>query len=153
MQLIFATRGPRIRGLGDVEGVLPRPDVLVTESRWDIYVPDNMRYGKPSTNMNLVRAGRAVSGDDLDAEFAPLGENRVATAMTGPLRITVPTSGIHFAFEKLYANQSDHETRVQIPYASRVGSRRWVSRRWVSSRWALSFVAFARRKRASIFST
>jgi hypothetical protein len=34
----------------------------------------------------------------------------------------VPTAGIHFAFEKLYANQSGGAVGFEIPYASGLGS-------------------------------
>ena len=36
---------------------------------------------------------------------------------------TVPTQGIHFAFEKLYANQSKEDAEFSIPYASVTGDR------------------------------
>jgi hypothetical protein len=39
-----------------------------------------------------------------------------------PLRISVPTAGVHYAFEKLYANQSDQDAWIALPYASGTGS-------------------------------
>ena len=48
-----------------------------------------------------------------------LGKNIVAKdgaqQALEPLRITVPASGVHYAFEKLYANQSDHDARFSVP--------------------------------------
>ena len=38
--------------------------------------------------------------------------------MGQPLRITVPTQGVQFAFEKLYANQSSEEAAFSIGYVS-----------------------------------
>jgi len=34
------------------------------------------------------------------------------------LLITVPTSGAHYAFKKLYANQSDEPAWFEVPYRS-----------------------------------
>ena len=39
-----------------------------------------------------------------------------------PLRIAVPTSGIHYAFEKLYANQGDETAWFAVAYASGAGA-------------------------------
>jgi hypothetical protein len=39
-----------------------------------------------------------------------------------PLRIAVPTSGIHYAFEKLYANQGDETAWFALAYASGAGA-------------------------------
>ena len=49
-------------------------------------------------------------------------EDRAAAQALEPLRITVPTAGVHFAFEKLYANQSNEESRFSITYASSAGA-------------------------------
>ena len=63
------------------------------------------------------------------------GEARLAGRDGGqqviePLRLTVPTSGLHFAFKKLYANQSAAEpAEFELPYVSEVGTRAggWLS--------------------------
>ena len=39
-----------------------------------------------------------------------------------PLRIAVPTTGIHFAFEKLYANQGDETAWFALAYATGAGA-------------------------------
>jgi energy-converting hydrogenase Eha subunit C len=36
--------------------------------------------------------------------------------------IEVPTAGVHYAFEKLYANQAEDEATFSIPYASSFGA-------------------------------
>ena len=122
VQIVYATEGASIRRLGKVEAALPRPDILVTESRWDAYLPAEMRYGAPSTNMDIVRVGAPVSASELEAEFARLGDAAGAQQALEPLRITVPTSGVHYAFEKLYANQSDHDAWFSVPYSSAGGA-------------------------------
>ena len=122
VQIVYATEGASIRRLGKVEAALPRPDILVTESRWDVFLPAEMSYGDPSTNMDVVRVGATVSASELEAEFARLGDAAGAQQALEPLRITVPASGVHYAFEKLYANQSDHDAWFSVPYSSAGGA-------------------------------
>jgi len=121
VQLIYATRGSKVRGLGTVEGRLPIPDILVTQSRWDVFLPADMRYREPSTNMDLVTAGEMVSGGRVESAMA--GDLEAAAQVIEPLRIAVPTAGIHYAFEKLYANQAQQEAGFSISYASASGAR------------------------------
>ena len=76
-----------------------------------------MRFGDPTSNMTIARAGELVSREDMARELGgAVGEEGVR----GPtaLRISVPVSGVHYRFEKLYANQSDVEAWFAIPYAS-----------------------------------
>ncbi|MEE8526671.1 MAG: hypothetical protein V3T72_22265 [Thermoanaerobaculia bacterium] len=120
VELIFQTSASEIRGLGTVAGVLPRPEILVTESRWDVYVPAGVSYGEPSDDMSLVSAATPVTAVDLRAELDELAERSAAQAIE-PLRLVVPTAGVHFAFEKIYANQGGRDTGFSIPYASGFG--------------------------------
>jgi hypothetical protein len=122
VQIVYATEGSGIRGLGKVEAALPRPDILVTESRWDAFLPAEMRYGDPSTNMDIVKVGAPVSASELEAQFARLADGAGAQQALEPLRITVPASGVHYAFEKLSANQSDQDAWFSVPYASAGGA-------------------------------
>ena len=150
VELIYATRGSAVGGLGWVDGALPRPDILVTESRWDVYLPDDMRYGEPSTNMDLASSGARVSAAEMDGEFAGVEKAASATQAIKPLRIVVPTSGIHFALEKLYANQSDQDTWFRVSYASEGGvfAGRMANLAGVALLWGGIFV-FLRRKQGS----
>jgi len=117
LELIYATRGARVGRLGTIEASLPRSDILVTDSRWDVYLPDGVRFGDPTTNMTLARAGEPVLHDEMARELeVPAGEHM--SSGSSALRISVPASGVHYRFEKLYANQSDVDAWVSIPYAS-----------------------------------
>ena len=122
VQLVYATQGPAFRGLGRARGSLPRPDILVTYSRWDLYVPAEMSYGRPATNLDVVEAGDAVSRDELARQLTHARDDRGGPPALDPLRINVPTAGVHYAFEKLYANQSDQEAWIALPYASAAGA-------------------------------
>jgi len=121
VQLVYATRLSPLGSLGTAEARLARPDILVTRTRWDVYLPDELSYAVPSTNLEPASGAERVTGEALQAELQAAADGP-ARQVLDPLRISVPTSGIHYAFEKLYANQSDHDAWVAIPYATRSGS-------------------------------
>jgi hypothetical protein len=122
VQIVYAVQGSGFRSLGSARGSLPRPDVLVTHSRWDVYVPAGMSYARPSSNMDVVGAGESVSREDMARKLARADAEGDRPQILDPLRISVPTAGVHFAFEKLYANQADHEAWISLPYASTAGT-------------------------------
>ncbi len=117
VELMFQTPANAIRGLGTLSGILPRPEILVTRTRWDVFLPRGVGYGKPSQEMELVEARGRVTADDLDSALALAGGDRLVE----PLRPMIPSAGIHFAFEKLYANQGGRDAGFEIPYASGLG--------------------------------
>jgi hypothetical protein len=120
VEFIYATPVSEMGSLGRVGAHLPRPDMVVTRSRWDLYLPDQFRYGSPTSNMDLIITGVHMTRDDMRAEAADRAG--LATTPLGPLKIDVPSAGIHYAFEKLYANQSDEAASFTIPYTSRLGA-------------------------------
>ncbi len=122
VQVIYATTGERIGRLGTIEGWLPNPDILVTHSRWEVFLPEQMSYGRPSSNMELAQDGSRVSRDEIAAEMAGLADAATLRQAIEPLRIVVPTAGVHYAFEKLYANQNDQRAWFELPYASAAGA-------------------------------
>lgn len=117
VELIYESPARPIRGLGTIHAALPRPEILVTHTRWDLYVPDGVRYGQPGGVMDLVNAGTPITSADLDGEINRLGAGASAQVME-PLRLSVPTAGLHFAFEKLYANRGPEATFITLPFAS-----------------------------------
>jgi hypothetical protein len=122
VQLVYATDGAKIRGLGRLNSTLPRPDILVTSSRWDVYVPDGLSYGDPSSNMGIVVTGVRRDLDELEREMTGAQQDAAKHRAVEPLRIAVPTSGIHYAFEKLYANQGDETAWFALAYATGAGA-------------------------------
>jgi hypothetical protein len=114
VELVYSTKIPSIGALGSVSARLPRPDLLVTETRWDWFLPEGLDYRRPSTNMNVVLEEGRIDGDALAREMT-------SAKAPEPFRIHVPASGVHFAFEMLYANHGELEARARIPYASRGG--------------------------------
>jgi hypothetical protein len=110
VELVYATRVPSLGALGAVRAQLPRPDFLVTESKWDLFVPDGYEYGRPNTNMELVLDGRGISKQELEEK---MGQG---------FEIHVPSAGRNYSFEMLYPNHGDVDAYVTLPYRSRAGT-------------------------------
>ncbi len=118
VDIVYATPVESIEHLGTISSTLPRPDMVVTHSRWDVFLPVGPRYQEPDSTMDLVLRGVRVNPRAVGAE-AMARVNDASRAQVGqPLRITVPTQGVHFAFEKLYANQSPEAAAFSIGYVS-----------------------------------
>lgn len=113
VELVYATRVPALGAFGRVSGSLPRPDVVVTRSRWTVLLPQGASYGEPSSDMDLVVDGAIASAADL---ALPAHGAR-------DLRLEVPDEGVRFVFEKLYAGQSGQDVGFSIPYSSSWGAR------------------------------
>jgi hypothetical protein len=60
--------------------------------------------------------GRLVNARQAAAADFALAQEAYKTRMGQPLRLTVPTRGIQFSFEKLYASQSPEPAEVEIRY-------------------------------------
>jgi hypothetical protein len=123
VEMVYATVVPRVASLGEISGELPRPDMVVTHSRWDLFLPEGPRYGLPESNMDLLLPGVDVARSGMEALLSRDGDEGRAAQSQQPLRIRVPTRGVHFAFEKLYANQGEEPTFVRVGYASAGGGR------------------------------
>jgi hypothetical protein len=108
VEIVYATQGEAMEGRGTVSGRLPSPDMVVTQTRWDVFLPVGLGYQRPDSNLELVVAGRPASPR---AVMQPADGDASA-----PLRIDVPARGIHFAFEKLYANQGGEDPTVTVAY-------------------------------------
>jgi hypothetical protein len=122
VELIYATPVAEMGRLGRVSAHLPRPDMVVTRSRWDLYLPDRFRYGTPTTNMDLVADAVPMTREAMQAEMAAVDRAASVPQQLQPLRIDVPSSGIHYSFEKLYANQAEEDAAFSIPYTSDLGA-------------------------------
>jgi hypothetical protein len=118
VDIVYATPVEGIEYLGTISSSLPRPDMVVTHSRWDVFLPVGPRYQVPDSTMDLVLSGVRVNPRAVGAAAMARVSDAYRAQMGQPLRITVPTQGIQFAFEKLYANQSSEEAAFSIGYVS-----------------------------------
>jgi hypothetical protein len=112
VELVYATRVSSIGAFGRIRGELPRPDMIVTRSRWEVFLPRGVDYGAPRADLTLVEAGVPVTAEALSLDRANLAG----------LPIAVPTEGVRFTFEKLYAGPSGDAEELSIPYTSGAGS-------------------------------
>jgi len=117
VELVYATRGDAMHNFGRIRSSLPRPDMIVTHSNWDVYVPAAPSYGKPRTNMDLIAAHVMTSVKDASVELL---RGTVANVISGePLHIELPTQGLLYRFSKLYANQSQEDAHFAMRYVHR----------------------------------
>jgi len=118
VEIVYATPVAPLDDFGVVASQLPRPDVVVTETRWNVFLPVGPNYQTPDSNMEL-----AIDGRWSDMRIGSAANlNRAAEqqrAQQGqPLRLVVPTQGMLFGFSKLYADQSPDAAGFSIRYVS-----------------------------------
>jgi len=120
VEVIYATPVKKIEMFGSLTSQLPTPDMVVTRTQWDAYLPVGPDYRSIKTNMDVVVSGqwinprRQVVSNPASDKLTQAGK---------PMRMTVPQQGIHYRFEKLYANQSKTVSEFSIRYASAGGNQ------------------------------
>ena len=123
VEIIYATRVAPMAFMGSVQGRLPTPDMVVTHTRWDVYLPVGPSYRDADSTLDTVITGQLVNGAQMGGEALARARSARGAAMGEPLRLSVPNQGIHYAFEKLYANQSPRDATFSLGYASAGGAR------------------------------
>ena len=118
VNIVYATPVQDVDNFGTVSSSLPRPDMVVTHTRWDVFLPVGPHYLTPDSTMDVIAQGRRANPRRAQERAMARGSDASQAQMGQPLRITVPTRGILFAFEKLYANQSAEEATFSIRYVS-----------------------------------
>lgn len=115
LEIIYAAKLEKLGNFGKLRSVLPRPDMIATHSRWDLYLPEQFHYRDIQTNMDTL-GGAQPPDPGVQAQF----EQQLARSQKQgqSLRLNVPQRGVHFAFEKLYANQAGEDTWVEIAYVA-----------------------------------
>ncbi len=121
VDLVYATPVRVLGSIGTLRGSLPVPEILVTRTRWDVYLPDRLEYQEPESNMELVQDRYYVTRDRMATELAALDKDMARGSSVRPLATLVPTGSVKLAFEKLYANRSDDVAEFQVAYASSRG--------------------------------
>lgn len=136
VELVYATRNKGMETFGRIEGSLPRPDMIVTHSNWDVYVPATPRYAAPKTNMQVV------GGTDIKpvtVATAGILRDVMANVVSGePLHIELPTQGVLYRFAKLYANQAREDAWFSLRYVHQKASFAglWISLLATAALWA-----------------
>jgi hypothetical protein len=122
VELVYEMPVDSIGALGRIEGRLPNPDMVVTHSTWDVYLPAGLQYGEPSSNMEQRSAPTTESVADVKNALTTSRQN----AALAPLRIEVPTEGVRYSFGKLYANRASEPAEFSLSYSSHGGA--WLAR-------------------------
>ena len=123
VEIIYATRIAPMAFIGTVHGRLPTPDMVVTHTRWDVFLPVGPSYRNPDSTLDPVVNGRRVDAAAMANEALVRANSAQNAGLGEPLRLSVPSQGIHYAFEKLYANQSPQAATFSLGYASAGGNR------------------------------
>lgn len=139
--LVYQTPIGKLGHMGFIDEVLPKPDMVVTHTRWEVYLPDDMQYGRLSTNMQEIDAGTFQSEAEIKRQMnaaqisnkkniqswqnMPQGQSDMSNQEAGnsiedisSLYVHVPKAGIRYVFEKLYANQADDDSFFALLYFS-----------------------------------
>ncbi len=104
VELVYATPVPRLGAFGRLESALPTLHVVVTRTRWELFLPEGARYDAPETSMTLVEAGPAAGAAFLDASES--------------LALDVPAQGVRYVFTSMYAGRGGERVALSIPYVS-----------------------------------
>ena len=136
VELVYATQAATMRNFGKLSGHLPRPDMIVTHTNWDVYVPPSPRYGEPRSNMDILSRHVATSLKEASADLLRATASSIVSGE--PLHIELPTQGLLYQFSKLYANQSADDAEFSIRYVHRNANRAgyWLSLLAVLVGWA-----------------
>jgi len=139
VEIVYATAIDPLGFAGFIEGALPVPDIVETRSTWDVFLPEELSYARVDANMTVaIQNGAfdlateqsaefqvAVGGHDRSAAVLVDGPTGASGRLSGerpsgvlPLQIEVPRRGVHFQFEKLFANRGEERSRFSIRYTT-----------------------------------
>lgn len=110
VEVVYATQAKAMKAFGELSARLPQPDMIVTQSGWNVYVPSGPDYRTPHSNMNLGDKGKLIHHDQRPA---------AALAQTLPgdaLKLKLPAQGLLYRFTKLYANQTGEDAFFTLRY-------------------------------------
>lgn len=124
VEVVYEVAGDALGSIGSIETRLPQPDILVTDSHWDVFLPADLRYGAPRTSMEAAAPPAPAAAEEMRRQMALEGASANGESPHGEtLLIEVPAAGVHYRFSKLYANQGDSAPSLRIGYATRGGAR------------------------------
>lgn len=115
LEIVYAVQLHKIDDRGDIKLLLPRPDILVTRTRWDIYLPYGPYYQVPESNMEMLLTAELTDEQEIRKNLSS------ARHQQRSLQLHVPTQGVHYAFTKLYANKSPEDAYMHLHYVSEEG--------------------------------
>ena len=115
VRLTYKTMAPAFGWAGRVRLSLPVPQMVVTRSRWQLFLPDDGRwYSEPDSNMR--REAPTFVAEDFAQRSMGAADSPAAGAL--PLPVELPKQGVRLQFDKLYANQTAEESYVTLWYGA-----------------------------------
>ncbi|MDH5326464.1 MAG: hypothetical protein OEZ68_06495 [Gammaproteobacteria bacterium] len=125
VEIVYATPISKLSMMGSIGTHLPLPDMVVTKTHWNVFVPFGPDYVDVESNMDIIaRNARANPRDMTMHQSGQANKNQA-----GAFKVNVPTQGIRFEFAKLYANKSQTPAFFTIRYTSVEGKTLGI---WVS---------------------
>jgi len=121
VDMVYATPSEKLDMYGAINMNLPVPDLLVNQTNWDLYLPVGLEYYGIDTNMNILAQQRYSNPRSNTLSAKQTESNTIINAFDSESELTMPSQGIHYAFDRLYANQMQEPTRFSIYYASEFG--------------------------------
>ena len=122
VQIVYHTPASQLGKIGFYRGALPRPDIPVANSSWNLYLPSDLSYGRPDSSMNIVRADEPASFERDSREVAQRMGIAGKVVQSPAPQLNIPLEGRRFIFEKVYANKTAEEAWVSIPYSGGWGN-------------------------------
>lgn len=107
LELVYATPIAAMGNFGSQTLTLPQPDMVITQTGWDLYLPENYQYAGITSNLDRMPPHRVYAGNDAVA---------LQQAQAGPIAVNVPFQGVHFGFHKLYASQIEGGVYIKLRY-------------------------------------
>ncbi|MFO0749604.1 MAG: hypothetical protein U1F43_28630 [Myxococcota bacterium] len=101
VSLVYVQRQGALGFAGRVDGELPIPDLVETETSWSVYLPDDLEWGSITTNMTVVARPDGEVSDVSASSFANAANQEMGS---NGLRIEVPARGRRLVLQKLLAN-------------------------------------------------
>ncbi len=120
VEVIYATPIAQMGLFGTLSSQLPLPDMVVTHTLWDVYLPVGPNYQAVTSNMQAIVTGQLVNTQQ---QALKNNSDQLNQSTGQPLHMKVPHQGIKYSFEKLYANQSETLAGLKIRYASELGNK------------------------------
>lgn len=116
VDVLFETPTSPLSFAGRITSSLPVPNMVVTTSRWSVFLPSDLSYGRLWTNMTAVSSARNVLQYQMAESMQKGGAARESNAVEQPLPFSLPASGVEYSFERLYANQGDTDASWKLYY-------------------------------------
>lgn len=109
VELVYATPASSIGAAGNMKLPLASSDMVTSELRWDVYLPDGYRWLRPRSPLSVIAGPERVDSDEIGASLT-----HVFSQGRG---VRMPTSGYRVSFERLYAGDAQPVPELRMRYA------------------------------------